>query len=79
MSEWLQVLLPDSEMAEIRRLARREQMTVEEWVRRALRETCLRQPIRDANFKLNAIREAARYSFPTADIGQMLEESGRRT
>jgi Ribbon-helix-helix protein, copG family len=64
MSKRLQVILPDSEMAEIRRLARREQMTVGDWVRRALR----------ARFKLGAIREAVEYSFPTADIDQMLRE-----
>jgi hypothetical protein len=79
MSKRLQVLLPDSEMAEIRRLAHREQVKVGEWVRRALREACSRQPIRDAQFKLRAVRQAARYSFPTADIDQMLEESGRAT
>jgi hypothetical protein len=60
----LQVLLPDSEIAEIRRLARLEQVTVGEWVRRALR----------AQFKLRAIHEAVEYSFPTADIDQMLRE-----
>jgi len=31
------------------------------------------------NRSVMQIREAARYSFPTGDIGQMLEESGRRT
>jgi hypothetical protein len=65
-------------MAEIRRLARREQVTVGEWVRRALRDARPRQPIRDAQFKLKAIRKAVKYSFPTAGIDQMLEESGRR-
>jgi len=78
MSKRLQVRLPDSEMAEIRRFARRDQVTVGEWARRALREACSRQPIHDAQFKLKAIRTAAEYSFPTADIDQMLEESGRR-
>lgn len=78
MSKRLHVLLPDSEMAEIRCLARRDQVTVAEWVRRALREACSRQPIHNTQFKLKAIRKAAEYSFPTADIDQMLEESGRR-
>ena len=79
MSKRLQVMLPDSDMAEIRRLAHREKVTVGEWVRCALREACSRQPIRDVQFKLRAIRRATRYSFPTADIDQMLEESGRGT
>jgi hypothetical protein len=77
MSKRLQVLLPDPEMAEIRRLARREQVTVGEWVRRVLREARSGQPIHDAQFKLKAIRKAAEYSFPTADIDQMLEEIER--
>jgi hypothetical protein len=77
MSKRLQVLLPDPEMAEIRRLARREQVTVGEWVRRALRDARAHQPIHDAQFKLKAIRKAAEYSFPTADIDQMLEEIER--
>ena len=64
MSKRLQVLLPDSEMAEIQALARRDQVTLGEWVRRALR----------AQFKLKAIRKAAEYSFPTTDIDQMLKE-----
>jgi hypothetical protein len=36
-----------------------------------------RQPVHDAQFKLKAIRKAAEYSFPTADIDQMLEEIER--
>jgi hypothetical protein len=74
MSKRLQVLLPDEEMDEIRRLARREQMTVGEWVRRALRAARAQRPVHDANRKLQAIRRAAGYTFPTADIEQMLAE-----
>lgn len=72
MSKRLQVLLPDPEMVEIRRLARRDKVTVGEWVRRALREARSCQPVHDAEFKLKAIRKAVEYSFPTADIDQML-------
>jgi hypothetical protein len=52
-------------------------VTVGEWVRRALRDARSHQPIHDAQFKLKAIRKAAEYSFPTADIDQMLEEIER--
>ncbi|MGI8741035.1 MAG: hypothetical protein ACR2NN_00410 [Bryobacteraceae bacterium] len=38
MSKRLQVLLADHEMSDIDRLARRERLTVGEWVRRALRD-----------------------------------------
>jgi hypothetical protein len=77
MSKRLQVLLPDQEMAEIRKLARRERLTVGEWVRRALREARQQKPAHDAHVKLNAIRRAAGFSFPTADIDRMLAEIER--
>ena len=77
MSKRLQVLLPDPEMDEIRRLARRERLTVGEWVRRILREARARQPVREPELKLKAVRRAAEYSFPTADIEQMLAEIER--
>jgi hypothetical protein len=77
MSKRLQVLLSEQEMTEIRRLARREGLTVSEWVRRALLEACGPQPIDNAEAKLKAIRRAAECSFPTADVEQMLGEVGK--
>ena len=77
MSKRLQVLLPDSDMEEIRRLARREQLTVGEWVRRTLREARSRKPVHEPHLKLKAVRKAAAYSFPTADMEQMLAEIER--
>jgi hypothetical protein len=61
-------------MEEIRRLARRERLAVGEWVRRVLREARSRQPVHGPQSKLKAIRKAVEYSFPTADIDQMLAE-----
>lgn len=77
MSKRLQVLLPDSEMEQIRRIARRERLTVGEWVRQVLRAARSRQPIHDPQDKLKAIRKAAAYSFPTADIQEMLAQIER--
>lgn len=74
MSKRLQVLLPESEMDEIRRLARRERISVGEWVRKTLREARSLVPVREAPWKLKAVRRAAKYSFPTGDIDQMLAE-----
>jgi hypothetical protein len=74
MSKRLQVLLPDQEMAEIQRFARRERVTVGEWVRRVLREARTRQPVNEPETKLKAVRKASRNSFPTSDIEQMLSE-----
>jgi len=40
-----------------------------------VRDARSRQPVNDPEIKLNAIRKAAEYSFPLADIGQMLRET----
>lgn len=77
MSKRLQVLIPDREMLEIQRLARSEHIPVGEWVRRALREARMRKPITDTETKLKAVRKAAGFVFPTADIQQMLNEIER--
>jgi len=77
MSKRLQVLLPDQEMTEIQRLARRERLTVGEWVRRVLREAREQRPSNDPTAKLKAIRRGVEFSFPTADIEQMNSEIER--
>jgi hypothetical protein len=77
MSKRLQVLLPEQEMTDIQRLAKREHLTVGEWVRRALREARASRPAAEPQTKLKAIRRAAAYSFPTSDIEQMLSEIER--
>ena len=64
-------------MAEIQRMAKRERVSVGEWVRRSLREARAGRPVADPETKLKAVRGAARHSFPTADIDQMLSEIER--
>lgn len=70
-------MIPDEEMSDIQRLARRERLTVGEWVRRALREARRDKPANDPETKLKAVRLGAEYSFPSADIDQMLSEIER--
>jgi len=77
MSKRLKVLLPDREMSEIQRLAKWERLTVGEWARRALRDARTSRPAIEPETKLKAVRHAATHSFPTADLGQMLEEIER--
>lgn len=77
MSKRLQVLLEDAEMRELRRVARRANLTVAEWVRRTLRSARRGEPSRDAHRKLAAVRAASRHAFPTSDIAQMLAEIER--
>lgn len=77
MSKRLQVLLPDSEMLDIQRLAKRESLTLGEWVRRTLRDARANRPAIAPETKLKAVRRGAKYSFPTAEIEQMLSEIER--
>lgn len=77
MSKRLQVLLDERDLAEIRRLAKRRNLTVAEWVREALSAARLERPKKDPSKKLAAIREAAKLSFPTSDIRTMLAEIER--
>ena len=74
MSRRLQVLLEESELREIQRLARSQKMTVAEWVRQALRAARRREPRRDMGKKLDVVRTASRYAYPTSDIDRMLAE-----
>jgi hypothetical protein len=79
MSKRLQVLLADDEMADIQTLAKLEQLTVGEWVRRTLREARKQKSVRDPAAKLAAIRRAVEDSpgVPEVDIDQMLREIER--
>jgi hypothetical protein len=70
MSKRLQVLLPDSEMSDIQRLAKAEGLTVGEWVRRALRDARSSRPAIATETKLKAVRRGAAYEFPIAGVEQ---------
>jgi len=66
--------MDDRELAEIRRAADAERLTVSEWVRQALRKAREGDAAGEAAGKVAAVRAAARHAFPTADIDRMLEE-----
>ncbi len=74
MSKRLQVLLPESELKEIQRTARKNRQTVAEWVRQALRAVRQGEAEGDPGQKLAAVRAATRHSFPTGEVEQMLSE-----
>lgn len=74
MTKRLQVLLDDQELAQVQEAAQRDQMTTADWVRRSLRGWLDQDRPSSAADKLEAIAVAARYSFPVADIDQMLAE-----
>ena len=73
MVKRLQVLLDEEEYQEIQGVARRQRVTVAEWVRRALRYARVAHP-GTAESKLRAIADASRHRFPTADVETVLGE-----
>ena len=79
MSQRLQVLLEESELAEIRRAARRHKLTTAAWVRQVLRAARRAEPGTDAKKKLAVVRAAARHCFATTDVERMLAEIERGT
>ena len=77
MRKRLQVQLAEAEYREIQAAARRQGLTVSEWVRRALREA-RQEHVAAIETKLLAITEASRHHFPTADIETMVQQSAPR-
>lgn len=73
MTKRLQVLLDEEEYREIQGVARRQRLTLAEWVRQALRRARSDAP-GAVDSKLRVIAAASRHSFPTADIEVMLRE-----
>jgi len=73
----MQVLIDDAEYRRIQRVARRNGMTLAEWVRQALRSAFRDEPLGDRDKKLAAVRAAASFEFPSGDIDQMLDEISR--
>jgi|HubBroStandDraft_6_1064221.scaffolds.fasta_scaffold209869_2 hypothetical protein len=74
MAKRLQFTLGDSEYREIKRMAGSRQMSIAEWVRQALDLARRSEPGTDPEKKLQAIRQAVRYDFPSGDIEGMLAE-----
>ena len=74
MSKRLQVIMSEEEMARLRAAAHREQLTVAEIVRQAVKKRI--ETARDGSIeeKLRAIERAASYSFPAPGIEQMNAE-----
>ena len=72
----LVLLIEDSDFCQIRRAAHLRGLSVAEWVRRAVRGALDQERERTVEAKLEAVRRAAKYSFPSGDIKQMLDEMG---
>ena len=66
--------MKDPEYREVQRAARSRHMSIAEWVRQALAQARQREPVGTVGRKVEVIRAAARFDFPTADIDRMLSE-----
>ena len=77
MTKRLQVLVPDTELRDIQRLARRSHLTTAEWVRQALRAAHRAELGASAADKLAIIRQASAHAFPIGEIDSVLADIER--
>lgn len=73
MTKRLQVLFEDDEYEAIQLTAKKERVTVAEWVRQALRNAQKKRSL-SLEEKMQAISVATQNQYPTAEIDQMLTE-----
>ena len=76
MTKRLQVLFEEDEYDEIKACARRERLTVAEWVRRSLRQSRTHS-MNAIDDKLRALDRASHHCYPTCDIHEMLADIDR--
>jgi hypothetical protein len=79
MSKRLQIVMSDDEIEAFRRTAKRQGMTLSEWVRQAMRKVQRSQQSPSAPDKLKAIERALECDYPTGNIEEILSsiEQGR--
>ena len=77
MAKRLQVILQDPDYREVQKMARARRMSIAEWVRQALELARRREPLGDAGKKLEVIRGATLYDYPSGDIDTILAEIER--
>jgi hypothetical protein len=74
MAKRLQVILQEPEYEEVQLMARAQNMSIAEWVRRALARARRREPVDRIGKKLEVIRAAVRHEYPVSEISGMLAE-----
>jgi hypothetical protein len=74
MTKRLQVRIDEAELLDIQRIAQERGMTTAEWVRTALRAAVRAGARATTRSKLDAVRTAMGYSYPIADVDQLLSE-----
>ena len=74
MSKRLQVVLTDPQYRDVQRAARARRVSIAQWVREALQAARRREPAGSPDTKLDIVRTATRFGFPTGDIDRVLAE-----
>lgn len=77
MSTRLQIIVQEEEVRELRRCARREGLSLSEWVRRALRKARNEQTGPTVQQKLAALDRALKCNHPTGEIDEILSDIER--
>jgi len=77
MSKRLQVVIDEEEAREFKRCARREGLTLSEWVRRTLRRATRARGRSSPAEKLAALERALQCHHPTGEVEEMIEEIER--
>ena len=77
MSKRLQVVLDDAELLLLRRRARRDGLTLSEWVRRVLARAARTSGRATPEQRLAALDRALGCGFPSSDLDEMLAEMER--
>ena len=68
------MILKDPEYREIQRVARSRRMSIAAWVRRALDMARRQEPMGSMSKKLEAVRLATQFQYPSGDVDRMLAE-----
>ena len=74
MTKRLQILVSEAELEQLRISARADNVSMGEWIRKAMHRSFSEPEARTVEAKLLAIREAMKFNAPTADIDQMNRE-----
>lgn len=77
MSKRLQIVMPDDEYGAIARAAQRRGKPIAQLVRDSLRRAVAEEPETDPERRIANVLRFARFSGPTGDIDQLLEEIER--
>ncbi len=77
MSKRLQIVMPDDEYGAVARAAKQRGKPVSQLVRESLRQAVAEDAAQDPDKRIAAVLRFARFSGPTGDIDQLIDEIER--